>query len=263
MEKITSRSNEKIKLAVSLKTDAKERKKNGLFFIEGARLCHDAVLSGINIKYFFVTEKASMKYSAETAAITDAAERGYLISEDVSRRLSDTVMPQGIFCLCETIDKNESCYTIYNNGKYIALDNIQNPDNLGAIARAAEALGVSGLIIYDGCDIYNPKALRASMGSLFRIPVIKTDDLPLLLREYGGKGMLTAASVPDESAVKITDAELRGGVICVIGNEGAGISESVKDACKIKVTIPMKGRAESLNAATAAAVLIWEMMKYD
>ena len=110
----------------------------------------------------------------------------------------------------------------------------------------------SGVIVGGGCDIYNPKALRAAMGSSMRISVLTTGNLPSLLIFAAKKGMLTLASTPSDGAKRITDMSFSGSVICVVGNEGSGISP---------VTIPMRGRAESLNAAAAAAVLMWELTK--
>jgi TrmH family RNA methyltransferase len=98
------------------------------------------------------------------------------------------------------------------------------------------------------------------MGSLFRLNVVQTDDLPFFLSELREKGMKVYAGVPDSSALKITDADMSGGVVSVIGNEGNGITDETCNACT-PVTIPMKGRAESLNAAAAASILIWEMMR--
>ncbi len=261
MERITSKANEKIKLAAALRSSARERRGRGLFFLEGARLCCDAALCGVSITDAFLTEEAFLKYADRAGIIASAAGRVYLIDNGLCGRLSDTKAPQGIFCICKMLDKTESCNKIDEKGKYIALDNVQSPDNLGAISRTAEAFGLSGLVVGSGCDIYNAKAQRASMGSLLRLPVIETNSLPKLLEEASRGGMLTAASVPDETAQSVFALSRGGGVICVVGNEGSGISREVMEACETRVTIPMRGRAESLNAAAAAAVLMWEMTR--
>ncbi len=260
MDFLSSRSNDKIKLAVSLRTSAKERRRQGLFFLEGARLCHDAVLSGIDIVAAFFTNEALTKYETRVSSIMAKSDTSYIIDSRLSSVLSDTAGPQGVFCICKTLDNFQNTNKIESNGKYIALDNVQSPDNLGAISRTAEAFGISALILSSGCDIYNPKAQRAAMGSLLRLPVIEIDDLPSFIMSAREKGLLTAASVPDSTARPVTAISGCGGVMCIIGNEGVGISSPVMNACDIKVTIPMKGRAESLNAAAAAAVLMWEMV---
>ncbi|MBR6531991.1 MAG: RNA methyltransferase [Clostridia bacterium] len=261
MECLTAKNNEKIKHAVSVRDSAKTRRETGLFFLEGARLCADAAENGIEICRAFVTRKSQEKYSEYSAKILAAAQEVYEISQEIALRLSDTQSPQGIFCLCRADGKNALMQSIKQDGKYVFLENVQDPSNLGAVSRTAEALGVDGMIVCGGCDIYNPKALRASMGSALRLPVFVCDDAPGTLKELGSKGMLTLASTPDSSAVKVTDVDMVGGVVCVVGNEGNGVTPEAMSACTLKVTIPMQGRAESLNASTAAAILIWEMVR--
>ena len=143
----------------------------------------------------------------------------------------------------------------------MALDNVQNPQNLGAAARTAEALGIDGVIVYSGCDRYNPKALRASMGSLLRINMVETDDLVSLISDAREHGMFTFVTVPDSDAQDITSLSFGGGVVAVIGNEGNGVSKEAESAAVNRVTIKMKGSAESLNASAAAVITMWEMMR--
>ncbi len=259
-EKITSKNNDRVKFAVKLREKDSFRKNEQLFFIEGARLCADAALSGVAIKELYVTESAVEKYSQYISAVENCAERSFLISDEVAEKLGDTKNPQGVFCVCKMLDKNTNIGKIKYNGKYIALENVTNPSNFGAVVRTAEAVGLDGVIVSGGCDIYNPKSQRAAMGSLFRLNVVQTDDLPFFLSKLREKGMNVYAGVPDSSALKITDADMSGGVVSVIGNEGNGITDETYNVC-VPVTIPMKGRAESLNAAAAASILIWEMMR--
>ena len=250
-----------MKFAVKLREKDSFRKREGLFFIEGARLSQDAALSGVEIKELFVTEDALVKYSDYVRSVKNVAERSFVITGEIAEKLSDTKSNQGVFCVCKTLDKNTIIGKIKYNGKYIALEDVSNPSNFGAVVRTAEAVGLDGVIVSGGCDIYNPKSLRASMGSLFRMQVAVVDELPLLLSSLQKNGMKVYAGVPDSTAVKITEADMSGGVVCVIGNEGNGITEQTKSASTHLVTIPMKGRAESLNAAAAASILIWEMMR--
>lgn len=258
MEIITARSNEKIKYASKLASSASFRKECGEFLIEGARLCSDAAQSGARITKVFYTEAAAEKYRSYLDIINPADGICCEISPDVAKKLSDTENPQGIFCICRA--KSEET-PLDENGKYLALEDVQDPSNLGAISRSAEALGLSGLIVSGGCDIYNPKALRASMGSLFRLTVIKTDSLENLISEAGAKGMKTLASVPSRDAVDIRKTDKSGGVICCIGNEGNGLKPETVKACAERITIPMAGRAESFNASAAAAILAWELVR--
>lgn len=257
MLRIESASNDKIKTAVKVATLSKFRKETGLFFLEGLRLCRDAALTGYEIEHVFVTDYAAEKFPEDVAFIVDRAKSGYLISENIEKKLTQAQTPQGIFCICK---KRKMEHRIDFSGKYIALENVQDPANIGAVFRTAEALGISGAITYCCCDIYNPKAQRSAMGSALRLPVIETDNLKETLLQLKSEGMKVYATTPDSNACKITDEDLSGGVVAVIGNEGNGVTDEVFEICR-KVTIPMKGRAESLNASMAAAITMWEMMR--
>lgn len=260
MLSITSRNNDRIKQAVKLCTDSSERRKTGSFFLEGLRLCCDAALNGHAAETVFVTEKAMAEHGEELAVLLDSCKESFVITEEISLKLSDTKNPQGVFCICKTLDKYYNIDKINYNGMYIALENVQTPGNLGAAARTAEALGLDGIIVSGGCDIYNPKALRAAMGSLLRLNVIMVSDLPEFFRECSAHSMKTYAAVPDSDALPVTEMDRTNGVICAVGNEGNGLSDDVISVCE-RVTIPMKGRAESLNAASAASVIMWEMVR--
>lgn len=261
MEKITSRLNGRIKAAAALVTSAAARRREGLFVLEGARLCADAGETGVSIRQLFLTEEALGRYPEEAAFLLEKAEAAFLITEEISRRLGDTQTPQGIFCVCEVLDKPPSDDTIEKNGSYIAIENIQDPANLGAIARTAEALGVSGLLVSGGCDVYSPKAQRAAMGALLRLPVLRADSMEGALRPCRALGMRIYASTPRADALPVAQAGLGPRTVCVVGNEGAGVTRETMALCDALVTIPMLGRAESLNASAAAAILMWEMMR--
>jgi len=245
---ITSKGNEQVKAAIRLRESAKERGARGLFFLEGFRLCMDAIASGYVPQAIFITEAARTKYDISGA---DAI----LVSEIVAQKLADTKTPQGIFGVFGSKAKQD----FWQSGaRYIALEQVQDPGNLGAIARTAEALGLDGLLVGGGCDVYHPKALRASMGSLLRLPVLECDDL---VKEIASCDLQCYAAVPGEGAVSINNCDFSNGAVILIGNEGSGLSENAIKACDMRVTIPMPGKAESLNAAAAAAILMWEMMK--
>lgn len=261
LERLTAKQNEKIKTAAGIRDSAKMRRETGLFFLEGARLCADAAENNVGITRAFFTPKALEKYADYVQKIVAEAKECFEITEEISSRLSDTQNPQGVFCICSSGVKSAETAEIKTDGKYIFLENVQDPSNLGAVSRTAEALGIDGLFVCGGCDIYNPKALRASMGSALRIPVYSCDRAEDMISSLNNKGMLTLASTPDSSAKLITDVQMSGGVVCVVGNEGNGVTEETMNVCKMKVTIPMDGRAESLNASTAAAILIWEMVR--
>lgn len=262
-EKITSRSNSIIKHAVKLNNSARYRMENRQFFIEGVRLCGDALISGINIEKMFYTSRITEKFPYIIKQFEAAGIAGiYEISDEICEKLSDTTNAQGIFCICTMPLNKTSADELDINGKYILLENISNPSNLGAVIRTAEALGINGAVLSPGCcDLYNPKTLRASMGSVFRFPAIFTDSFAGFINDLNDRGMITAASVPDVGAEKITQTDLSKGCAVVIGNEGNGITEEIQKVCSMRITIPMLGRAESLNAATAATIIMWEMVK--
>ena len=259
MLNISATGNPKIKATVRLRESRRERDERSEFFLEGARLCADAALSGAEIKTAFFTEAARSRYPGALDVIIRSAGECCLITEDIALKLADVKSPQGVFCVCAAKD-GPAEKPIDAAGRYIAFENLQNPGNLGAAARTAEAFGITGMIVCGGSDIYNPKAQRAAMGALLRLEIIKTDDLASLLEDASGKGMSTYAAVPCGDAVPVTDMA-SGGIIAVVGNEGAGLSEEIINACRYRLTIPMRGRAESLNAAEAAAVIMWEMTR--
>ncbi len=261
MENITSKNNEKIKHAVTVRDSSSQRRKNDEFFVEGARLCGDAAISGGDILQFFFTGKSAEKFPDFFEKISSAAKESYCISEDVSHKLSDTQNPQGMFCICKTKNNTVSGDKINPDGKYILLENVQDPSNLGAVARTAEAMGIDGLIISGGCDIYNPKALRACMGAFFRLNIVECNEVEAFIKDAQKNGMKVYSSTPDSSAEKITDVDFSGGVVCIVGNEGNGVTKETMAASDACITIPMQGRAESLNASTAAAILIWELVR--
>lgn len=259
-EMIKSRANETVKEIKRLNSSPSYRRERGLFVIEGPKLCCDAAQSKTELYGLFYTQKALSAYGGELSQLIALAGHSAVISEDISDYLSQTKTPQGVFCIAKTLDKKQADYKIDKDGVYILLENIQDPANLGAIARSAEALGASGIFVSGGCDIYSPKAQRASMGALLRINIFEVDNVLEKINFLRSEGLRVFASTPRENAVEITKIS-PGGVVCVIGNEGAGVSREVFEACNGAVTIPMSGRAESLNAGAAASIIMWELLK--
>lgn len=257
MDKITGKSNSLIKDTKKLFTSSKERREKQRFVLEGARLCFDVLNSFYKLHVFLSTESAMEKYPEQTKRMIDRAEHSYIISQEIANSLSDTQSPQGVFCVCGIPAQNPSI----RKGKYIALDCVQDPSNMGAIIRSAEALGVDGVISAKGCDIYNPKVLRASMGGVLRVPITLCEDLRQELLVCKAKGFHVYGTVPNENAHSVSNIAFQPPAVCVIGNEANGITAEVIDVCNTLVTIPMNGRAESLNASAAAAIVMWEMVR--
>ena len=257
MQRIESVTNDKIKAVVKVATSARYRRETELFFLEGLRLCRDAALTGYEIETTFVSEAILEKFPEDIGFIISKSKNHFVVSSSVEQKLTQAQTPQGVFCLCK---KRENNCEIDFHCKYIVLENVQDPANFGAVCRTAEALGIKGAITYGCCDLYNPKTQRAAMGSALRLSITETDDLVSLLKELAEKGMKLYATTPREDAMKITEIDFSGGAVAVIGNEGNGVSDEVFSLCE-KITIPMGGRAESLNASMAAAITMWEMMR--
>lgn len=254
---ITSRENSLIKLVSFLQTSAKKRRENGLFVLEGLRICLDAMDNSIRFDKLIVSDTAASKYGDTVNSFALNSDECFIIPDSLFLRISDTKSPQGIIAVCKIIERKSS--EINPRGRYVALENVADPANLGAVSRTAEALGADGLILSkDGCDPYSPKALRASMGTLLRVPVFIFDDFA---RELKNSSLKSFACVVDKNAESIKEQSFPGGSVVIIGNEANGITKETKAAADRLVTIPMRGRAESLNAAAAAAIAVWEMMK--
>ncbi len=259
---ITSKDNELIKETAKLIKSAKARKDKHLFVAEGLRLCRDAAESGAHIVFFLYTGQAAEKNKDDFALIRSVADKSEEISRELYNKISDTNSPQGFLCAIDT-GSNTAMSEIKSGGKYAALENIQDPSNLGTILRTAEALGIDGVILsHDCCDIYSPKVVRGSMGAVFRLPFMQTEDFTAWIQECTATGVSTYASTPHE-AENIRQIDFSGGGIMLIGNEGNGLKSETIEACTRRVKIPMFGRAESLNAAAAAAILMYELMNHS
>lgn len=269
IEKISSRKSPVVRDAASLLQKAEKRSEAGLFMAEGARLCEDAAKSGMKIAACFFTETAQKKYASYLEPVLKTAEKVYCVEEHIAPLLSDTKNPQGIFCVCRMPERtadglpagaqpDESL-----DRRVLVLENVQDPSNMGNVLRTAEALGVRHLALVDACcDIYGPKVLRGSMGAVFRLGVEQYKDAESCLKAMNARGITSLAAVPDSTATPITQIPFASGSWAVwIGNEGNGLTEKAIENCADRVTIPMLGRAESFNASTAAAIVLWEMMR--
>lgn len=256
---ITSRKNQLIKDTAALLSSVSERERTLSYLAEGARLVEDAALSGVEISKLFYTPSAEKKYAAYIEAAVKIAGEVYVVEDHVAALLSSTKSTQGVFAQC-AFGKNLTDNQFL--GKVIVLENIQDPSNMGNMLRTAEALGVQSVLLCgDCCDVTSPKVLRASMGAVYRMSFIKAKtpaDASAMLKK---EGYLLYGAVPSDKAELITKVDFYGKVTVAIGNEGNGLTEEFKNICDGLVTIPMTGRAESLNAATAAAIIMWEMTK--
>ena len=253
---ITSKDNAVVKLVSLLQNSSKQRKTNGLFVLEGLRICSDAFDNNIKFEKLLVTKNAIEKHAIQIQNFADASKNCYILKDELFKKISDTDTPQGIIAVAK-IPKPQQ--TLSTTGKYIALENISDPSNLGAIARSAEALGISGIIISQGgCDPYSPKSLRSSMGTLLRLPLYITDNIIEFIKR---NSLRSFGCVVDKNAASILNVKFENGDVLLIGNEANGLTEASCKSVDRLITIPMSGKAESLNAAAAASIAMWEMLR--
>ncbi|HHZ05696.1 MAG TPA: RNA methyltransferase [Clostridiales bacterium] len=261
MQTITSRDNHIIKDTTKLIKSSSYRTQWEKYVIEGVRICSDAVDSHVSFATVLLAQNAVEKYPKLITLLQEICESTFIISDKLFSQISDTKTPQGVMCVC---NKSTNRFMAAQGKRYLALECIQDPANMGTILRTAEALGINGVYITaDCCDIYSPKVLRGSMGAVFRLPVNIVPDFTSITAYLNNNGVKTFATVPDSTAYQITQLSSTEKESCsiFIGNEGNGLSQQTIDNCTKCVTIPMKGRAESLNASVAAAIAMWEILR--
>lgn len=259
MEFISSKDNSLIKELRKLK-EKKYRIREGRFIVEGFRFVEESIDSSFNVTHIIINESSKDKYNEwELNDKVKAHTKVYMVSEPLFKSISSTESPQGILAIVE----NKSMDIEDKVGFYVLADRVQDPGNMGTIIRTAHAAGALGVITTEGTvDVYNEKTLRSTMGSIFYIPILENKDLNFLndLKKKGYKFLVSSL----ESKNNIYDLNLKNqkSVIC-IGNEGKGISEEVFSLGDENFKIPMPGGAESLNAAVAAAVIMFEIVRQN
>lgn len=271
-EIITGRNNPKIKWAASL-SDKKYRSEYGFFIAEGEKLALEAIDTGLNIKCIFISEgKRTEMLSLLQRASADIKLKDteiITVSESVFEKISTEKAPQGIICIIKYLDFLKYTDIIYKEEFFsspeeraLILCSLRDPGNLGTVIRSATAFGVDHIILSgDSADVYNPRTVRAAMGGLFRTKISVASDICKVIecaRQLGRK--VYAAELTDR-AVSILDMDIDKSDILIIGNEGHGIPSEVSDKCDGSVYIPISKKSESLNAAVAAAVFMWEQSK--
>ena len=200
---IASKSNDAVKQFSKLLKRSAYRREMGQYALEGARLCSDAAKSGVSIVTAFVTKKSLEKYDIYISDIEKSGAPVYIISEQVAGFIGDTTNTQGVFCICQMQIMAENELSFESSDICIALENIQDPANMGTILRTAEAFGVDKIIVSsNSCDVYNPKVLRGSMGGIFRLAVYHTDDMPRTVERLERRGIACHALVVDDAPVE-------------------------------------------------------------
>lgn len=242
---ITSLENNQIKKIASL-NKKKYRDEHKLFFIEGIKSIREAIN--------FNQEIETILYSPEMIEYNLEVE-GIKVSKEILCKISDTVTPQGIIAVCKI--KDNDITVLKDKKRIVFLDKVQDPGNVGTIIRTADAFGFDGVILSKECaDIYSPKVIRSTMGSIFHLPIIRDVNVEELK-----KLDMKIYSSSLEAKKYIKDIKIGEKAILVIGNEGNGISDETKKITDEFIKIEMPGNAESLNASIAAGILMYEFTK--
>ncbi|MDO4745421.1 MAG: RNA methyltransferase [Bacillota bacterium] len=256
MKTIKSKDNSTYKSAVKL-TKKKYRDETGMYLLEGIKPLEDAIAMGIEVKTIFVSEGVSVPDNFPE-------ELCMMLEKKLFANLSDTDTSQGVVAV---VRKDLCSFEAFAEaasegaGNVVILDRLQDPGNIGTIIRTAEAAGYKGIITISGtADVYSPKVVRAAAGSLFRMNVIgavNAEDAAQMVSKMGKKLTVTCL----ENAENCFEADLTEDIALVIGNEGRGVSERLMELSDIRVSIPMAGSIESLNAAVAAGILMYQSQK--
>lgn len=250
---ITSTANAQVKNLGQLIKKSKARTEQDVYVVEGIKMFQEAPKDEIVKAYVSeeLFEKGTLAESLEGISYE-------VLKNDVFNHVADTKTPQGILCVMKQKKYTLDRLTEGDCPLLLVLENLQDPGNLGTMMRTAEGAGVTGVLLSRGCvDIYNPKTIRSTMGSIYRVPFLYTDDLMGAMDTLHAKGICTYAAhlkgkgYYDEESYQKPTAFL-------IGNEGNGLSDELSDKAKQYIKIPMEGKLESLNAAVAAAILMYE-----
>jgi TrmH family RNA methyltransferase len=258
---ISSSQNQTIKEIKSLKS-RKGREENCLFVVEGLRISREAIAEKAGIKYLVMSESFIGAEDAcmLKAEIESAEIKYYIVIDKLFKEIADTENPQGVLAVIgmnqpslDEADLKESLI--------IMLDSVRDPGNMGTIIRTADAAGFSGVILTKGCvDVYNPKVIRSTMGSIFHIPVYQCADTADAIDLLKSRGVTVYVSHL-EGSQSIYDSVLAAPLALVIGSEAKGVSRETALKADRLVRIPMPGRAESLNASVAASIMIYEAVR--
>lgn len=250
---ITSSSNQQMKYITALMNKAKVRKEQGLFVVEGKKMFEEVPPQWLEKVY--VSERFLREQEAEKILLNRAYE---VVSDSVFRSISDTRTPQGILCLVRMPQYEPADLLCGPDSHLLVLESIQDPGNLGTMVRTGEGAGITGIIMNrETADLFNPKTIRSTMGSIYRVPYYVTDDLPQTIHEL------------KRQQIKVYAAHLKGsmpydepsylqGTAFLIGNEGNGLSDEIANLADTYIRIPMQGAVESLNAAICASLLVYE-----
>lgn len=250
---ITSSSNQQIKNIAALIRRAKERKTQGLFVAEGRKMFEEAPREWV--ERIYVAES----FLAEAESERLLGNRAYeVVSDTVFCGVCDTQTPQGILCLVRMPHYEREALLAGARTRLLILESIQDPGNLGTMLRTGEGAGITGILMNQTTvDLFNPKTIRATMGSIYRVPFCVTEHLAEDIAELKARGVRTYAAHL-RGTRRYDEEDYRGATAFLIGNEGNGLSDGIAGLADTYIRIPMEGQVESLNAAISAAILMYE-----
>lgn len=256
---ITSKDNELIKNIKKLK-EKKYREETGEFIIEGVKMIEEAIREKVKLKTIIICDDCKNQGCVPNDLMYEIAKLNCIYtSEKVFNTITDVVNPQGIIAVVEK-PAGEETNIDYKSDIFLLLDNIQDPGNMGTILRTADGLNLKQIIVSkDTADVFNPKVVRSTMGAIFRVKVIEVENLTKVIKEMK-KRKINVYATDLQTDQNMYDIEYKKSAI-VIGNEANGISNEILEIADKKIKIPMTGKTESLNAAVAAGVILYEAFR--
>lgn len=264
IKRITAKDNPLIKRYRRLASSKKFRESENSFILEGKRLINDAYENGVKFDKLLITDSAYEKNYSEVEDMFKKFEKNAVIIDDkIGVILSETQNTQGFFAICSIPKQNDADEILSSEkGNYIVLSKLQDPGNMGTVLRTADALGIDAVFSCRSCEVFSPKTVRAAMGAAFRVKTINISEEELF-EKFKKHNVVSYAAVLAENSVILNSETFSGSLknAVFIGNEGNGLEKEVYEKCDKRVIIPMSENAESLNAAMAAGIFMWEMKK--
>ena len=267
---ITSRQNPLVSLAAGL-AERKVRRREGMFRFDGKKLFREALCAHLPLYAVLLRESNAreiLDFVGDLSLSDDV--RAVLLPDALFDKISEEKAPEGVICISKTLDKFHKIVTIDKcapensvipEGKTLLLESVRDPGNLGTIIRSARAFGVKNLVLSSDCaDLYNPRTIRAAMGTLFSQQVFMVEDLVGVIAQLRRRGRVYAAALREDAA-RLGEVSFGENDAALVGNEGHGLSDEALAACSDTLYIPMECGVESLNAGIAASVILWELYR--
>ncbi len=258
MQRITSKDNEIVKHIKKLK-DKKYRDMSNEYVIEGIKLVQEAVQEKAPIKQIILCDDCEKSAAIPKDLMYEIAKQECIyVSEKVFKYLTEVQTPQGILAI---IEKNKKDIEIdYTEDIIVALDDVQDPGNLGTILRTVDSIGLTQILVSKGtADSYNPKVVRSTMGAIFRVKIIECENLKQTLKEIKKhKFKVVVSSLQTENSLYDINYHKK---VIVIGNEANGVEQEIQELADEKIKIPMLGKTESLNASVATGIILYEYVR--